>query len=981
MRPDYSVANKTWEDRNRERTREQYDDRRDGRNNYDDRRDGRNNNYDDRRDGRNNYDDRRDGRNNYDRGGRGRGRGRVFSERATGSRNDERPRQNNHTSAAVPYVRNDRQRIEDENTNVDNANNNNNNYFANAPTTMVVDESDAYDPSAPFMPLSPAQPAMSSATADAIKMLMAASQARRPEELLQQQPPQSPTKMMTVAELLVSKSASPRVVQTVIEDDDNGSMHLPTKLSATIPLQMIDNSDRQKSQQHSHQQHEQTFYQPQQHQQQQRPQRRQRQSQTIEDISRMQNAGKREILQKISGVVLDIGGGRGGDLQKWSKYVRRLYFVDPDMDNLMEAQRRFERRFDGENEGKTQILVQDVVFVHARGEDTDTILAAMQSHGDEKVDAVTMMNSLTFFFLSHERMTGLANTIRAAIRNNGIIHILTMTDHSLHDWFDGSNHRTVDGITMSIADDSSAICGQTISIHMDETIVQNQVEGVVELSALLVHFPGYEIQNVRYCSDVFRSVQENLAARGVSPNSKILLPASMEAYNWCEMYAFFTLTPSDVVAATTMTQQKQQHKSVSAVDAVDSAPDVLGQRAKGLSRKEWMDLVQKQIADILRASGAVRKSDLDTVAGQKSIWREVLTHKSFSLNTNYETMEKLGDSNLRHAFNEIMADIAPARLKSNDYLASMEKQHLSKLPGSWLNRFPVVLGIAPLIRALPAHQKEQSIIEDVGEAFIHGLSRAVAEHDGAKGMPEGHSFIIVRKFVKWMMTVHPDLRIDPTVLDGNYAQRVKEVWEKQIANVSHGGKGKLRYQTASVDKRQHEHEQRIRVSVTQPAETGPERISHLDYVLGVGEAERFADAKAIADRNAYEVLKKYENGIGLLRRLHPLVQDRLAKSLKRACGLSLENVRYDRIELSSQMKMDLYLYVEVERHLAKQYRSCLNIDEDDDDDDDEDGDNKKLALRPKIKLCLGRHISENGSQQKNAIANVVDELCNRIENL
>ena len=64
----------------------------------------------------------------------------------------------------------------------------------------------------------------------------------------------------------------------------------------------------------------------------------------MEEIRRLHNNIKRTLIQDVTPKnaqrVLDVGCGRGGDLQKWTKVINRVDMCDPDDESLSEAKRR-----------------------------------------------------------------------------------------------------------------------------------------------------------------------------------------------------------------------------------------------------------------------------------------------------------------------------------------------------------------------------------------------------------------------------------------------------------------------------------------------------------------------------------------------------------------------------------------------------------------------------------------------------------------
>ena len=63
----------------------------------------------------------------------------------------------------------------------------------------------------------------------------------------------------------------------------------------------------------------------------------------MEKLRQLHNDLKREFIMRSvrkNSLVLDVGAGRGGDLQKWRSVGARLYMCDPDEESLLEAMNR-----------------------------------------------------------------------------------------------------------------------------------------------------------------------------------------------------------------------------------------------------------------------------------------------------------------------------------------------------------------------------------------------------------------------------------------------------------------------------------------------------------------------------------------------------------------------------------------------------------------------------------------------------------------
>lgn len=108
---------------------------------------------------------------------------------------------------------------------------------------------------------------------------------------------------------------------------------------------------------------------------------------------------------KENKVLLDLGSGRGGDINKW-KAFDKVYAVEPDEDNIINMKKRIEAS--GEQ--------NKIIVIKATAQDTDIIKSAL---GNIKVDVISMMLSSTFIWKSEVDVHNLLNTIRETLKDGG----------------------------------------------------------------------------------------------------------------------------------------------------------------------------------------------------------------------------------------------------------------------------------------------------------------------------------------------------------------------------------------------------------------------------------------------------------------------------------------------------------------------------------------------------------------------------------
>ena len=133
-------------------------------------------------------------------------------------------------------------------------------------------------------------------------------------------------------------------------------------------------------------------------------------------VRRYHNRIKRQLLAPGSGLLLDIGSGRGGDVSKWSNY-QHVYAVEP---------------YHVEELRQRTASMDNITIIQAKGQDTDTIVQIVP-----KVDVVSLMLSLSFFFSSDEVLDGLVRTIKTLLKPNGKILFLTIDGNLVAKTFEG----------------------------------------------------------------------------------------------------------------------------------------------------------------------------------------------------------------------------------------------------------------------------------------------------------------------------------------------------------------------------------------------------------------------------------------------------------------------------------------------------------------------------------------------------------------
>src|SRR5581483_5501668 len=168
-----------------------------------------------------------------------------------------------------------------------------------------------------------------------------------------------------------------------------------------------------------------------------------------------------------------------GDLNKWRAFSK-IIAVEPDPEHVEELNRRI----------VTYGMQDKVKVVIAGGQETDKIRRAVEDYlgKDKKVDVVSTMLSLTFFWKSSDLVQALVDTILTNLKPNGKFIFLTMDGDLVQQTFEPAfgtglvlNKLELGPATIEYNSQKSMI-----DIHIEGTIVENQTEWLVRLKDLVI---------------------------------------------------------------------------------------------------------------------------------------------------------------------------------------------------------------------------------------------------------------------------------------------------------------------------------------------------------------------------------------------------------------------------------------------------------------------------------------------------------------
>lgn len=204
----------------------------------------------------------------------------------------------------------------------------------------------------------------------------------------------------------------------------------------------------------------------------------------LELVRKHHNQVKKEhILRHVKhdDIVLDIGGGRGGDLEKYIEAeAKAVVFVEPDADNLRELQNRIGGLKKKYNTNQNTFMNTTFYWMKGMGQDTARIKSYMKELG-LVADVVAMFFSLTFFYQNESDLTSLAATIRECSKPDSVFIGTVMDGSSTKRYIESG--QSVPYFRVSLTGKK----GYTEQVRIQlpkETIVGDQIENLVHFNYL-----------------------------------------------------------------------------------------------------------------------------------------------------------------------------------------------------------------------------------------------------------------------------------------------------------------------------------------------------------------------------------------------------------------------------------------------------------------------------------------------------------------
>lgn len=190
------------------------------------------------------------------------------------------------------------------------------------------------------------------------------------------------------------------------------------------------------------------------------------------------NRLKTEIFENISGIIVDIGSGRGGDVTKWKK-ADKVLCIEPDLENFIELNRRI----------LCNNLQNKITTLNCKGQDTDIIIKELKKilPNNNVSITVSMMLSLSFFWKNKYTLDSLQNTlisISQLSNQNTYFNFFTIDGQRTLELFEKYGRNLQLGpATMDFLPIRGGISlNGTVDINIQDSIVNEQTEYLVNLN-------------------------------------------------------------------------------------------------------------------------------------------------------------------------------------------------------------------------------------------------------------------------------------------------------------------------------------------------------------------------------------------------------------------------------------------------------------------------------------------------------------------
>lgn len=206
---------------------------------------------------------------------------------------------------------------------------------------------------------------------------------------------------------------------------------------------------------------------------------------TFQLVFRYHGRLKRKLFEEAAGVykakskgltLLDIGSGRGGDINKWDDF-KKIVAVEPNVENRAEFIRRLQ-------ENKISFCFADELIADARvcivpaGVEETKLITHVVDRWCGKVDVISCMLSMSFMWKDERMLEAFMATLNGCISKQGRIIFLTIDGVAVEQHFRDRDQDVFGPFTYNRTKEGLEIIDES-----DQTILgQRQVEYLVKLS-------------------------------------------------------------------------------------------------------------------------------------------------------------------------------------------------------------------------------------------------------------------------------------------------------------------------------------------------------------------------------------------------------------------------------------------------------------------------------------------------------------------
>ncbi|PCJ29224.1 MAG: hypothetical protein COA94_02075 [Rickettsiales bacterium] len=230
-------------------------------------------------------------------------------------------------------------------------------------------------------------------------------------------------------------------------------------------------------------------------------------------MSKYHNSIKSKIYNKSSKsfklmpTLLDIGSGKGGDIGKWNGKFAKVIAVEPNKEYIIEFSSRCHsimgfvpQVIENIRDIKKIDSSKRLILINAKGENHELITKVVKKYTGGKVDVISSMMSLSFFWENSNIFTNLMKTIRNNLSDSGEFIFTTIDGDKILETFKPPIRVPTDEISNMLKLNDENITmefnGNYINVDYKGTIVSKQKEWLVHLSDLMLELKRYKITDV-----------------------------------------------------------------------------------------------------------------------------------------------------------------------------------------------------------------------------------------------------------------------------------------------------------------------------------------------------------------------------------------------------------------------------------------------------------------------------------------------------